>query len=102
MEFKPGSRWKSVVCNSEVVVVRPPRISISLECGGHPVIAVGSEIQPAPALSPDHSTGTHVGKRYYDEESGIELLVSKAGTGSLSVDGRPLKLKEAKALPASD
>ena len=102
MEFKLGSRWKSVVCNSEVVVVRPPRISISLECGGHPVIAVGSEIQPAPALSPDHSTGTHVGKRYYDEESGIELLVSKAGTGSLSVDGRPLKLKEAKALPASD
>jgi hypothetical protein len=85
-----------------MVVVRPPKIAISLECGGHPMIAVGSEIQPALALSPDHSTGTHVGKRYYDEESGIELLASKAGSGSLSVDGRPLKLKEAKALPASD
>jgi hypothetical protein len=102
MEFRPGSRWRSVVCSSEVVVVRPPKIAISLECGGHRMIAVGSEIERALALSPDHSTGTHVGKRYYDEESGIELLASKAGSGSLSVDGRPLKLKEAKALPASD
>jgi hypothetical protein len=102
MEFKPGSRWKSVVCNTEVVVVRPPKLAVSLECGGHPMTAAGSEVQPALALSADHSTGTHVGKRYYDEESGIELLGSKAGTGSLSVNGRPLKLKQAKPLPASD
>jgi hypothetical protein len=102
MEFKPGSRWKSVVCNTEVVVVRPPKVAVSLECGGHPMTAAGSEVQPALSLSADHSTGTHVGKRYYDEESGIELLGSKAGTGSLSVNGRPLKLKQAKPLPASD
>jgi hypothetical protein len=102
MEFKPGSRWKSVVCNTEVVVVRLPKVAVSLECGGHPMIAVGGEVQPAPALSPDHSTGTHVGKRYYDEKSGIELLGIKAGAGSLSVDGQPLKLKETKPLPASD
>jgi len=102
MEFKPGSRWKSVVCNTEVVVVRPPKVAVSLECGGHPMTVSGSEVHPALALSADHSSGTHVGKRYYDEESGIELLCIKAGPGSLSVDGRPLKLKEAKPLPASD
>jgi hypothetical protein len=102
MEFKPGSRWKSAVCNTEVVVVRPPKLAASLECGGHPMIAVGGKAQPTLALSPDHSTGTHVGKRYYEDKSGIELLGIKAGAGSLSVDGQPLKLKEAKPLPASD
>ena len=43
-----------------------------------------------------------MGKRYVDEETGIEALVSKAGDGSLSIDGRVLNLKEAKALPSSD
>ena len=54
------------------------------------------------ALSADWSGGTVVGKRYVDDESGIELLGSKAGAGSLAVDGRALRLKEAKPLPASD
>ena len=102
MEYKPGSRWKSTVCGTEVVVVRPPNRAVSLECGGHPMIVPGSDGHPAVGLSPDHSTGTHVGKRYYDEETGIEVLGSKAGVGSLSVDARPLKLKKAKPLPASD
>ena len=35
-------------------------------------------------------------------DSGIELLCTKAGEGSLSLDGAPLPLKEAKPLPSSD
>src|SRR3989344_4411316 len=38
MDLKPGSRWKSAVCDAELVVVRAPKSPVSLECGGHPVI----------------------------------------------------------------
>lgn len=102
MQFKPGSRWKSAVDTTEVVVVRPPKEDITLECGGHPMVALGSDAPAGLTLSPDFSGGTSVGKRYVDAESGIELLGSKAGTGSLSISGRPVALKEAKPLPASD
>jgi hypothetical protein len=47
------------------------------------------------------SEGTAMGKRYVDE-SGAEVLVTKAGAGSLSIGNTPLVLKEAKPLPASD
>ena len=102
MNLKPGSRWMSTVCTAEVVVVRPAKSEVTLECGGHPVAALGGERPAGLALAADRAEGVHAGKRYFDEESGLEVLGSKAGAGSLSVDGRPLARKEAKALPASD
>ncbi|WP_304560719.1 hypothetical protein [Sphingomonas immobilis] len=102
MELKPGSRWKSAVCTSEVVVVRPPKTPVSLECGGQPMVALAATAPEGLELSPDFSGGTAVGKRYFDEAAGLEVLGSKAGKGSLAIDGKPLNLKEAKALPASD
>ena len=102
MDLKPGSRWKSAVCDAEFVVVRPPKTPVTLECGGAPVIP-HAEAKPAGAvLSPDHSAGSAAGKRYADEETGLEALCSKAGGGSLSIDGREIGAKEAKKLPASD
>ena len=46
--------------------------------------------------------GTQLGKRYADDELGLELLCSKAGEGSLSVGEAVLDVKGAKPLPASD
>jgi len=46
--------------------------------------------------------GPALGKRYADDERGLELLCSRAGTGALTVDGEPLLLKGAKPLPSSD
>jgi hypothetical protein len=46
--------------------------------------------------------GTQMGKRFADPETGIEVLATKGGEGSLSLDGRPLALKDAKPLPSSD
>ena len=43
-----------------------------------------------------------MGKRYSDEESGLEVLCSKAGEGALAGDGRALPVKGAKPLPSSD
>jgi hypothetical protein len=102
MQIKPGSRWKSAVDTTEVVVVRPPQGDVSLECGGHPMVPLGTEAPAGLTISADFSAGTSVGKRYVDETSGIELLGSKAGQGSLAIDGRLATLKDAKPLPASD
>jgi hypothetical protein len=102
MEPKPGSRWKSVTCASEVVVVRPPRSPVTLECGGHAMVPAGSPVAVGLDPSAAHAKGTAAGKRYFDKQSGIEVLGAKPGKGSLSADGRPLELKEAKPLPASD
>jgi hypothetical protein len=102
MDLKPGSRWKSAVCDTEVVVVRPPKAPVALECGGQPMIA-NAEAKPAGlSLSPDHSGGCQMGKRFADDETGLEVLCVKPGAGSLSIGGRPIGAKEAKKLPASD
>jgi hypothetical protein len=56
----------------------------------------------APAAGLDR--GSQLGKRYTtgDTDDPFELLVTKAGDGTLTADGAPLVFKEAKPLPASD
>lgn len=102
MELKPGSRWKSVACSAEVIVVRPPKAPAVLECGGSPMMEMAATRPEGLAVAPAHAKGVTIGKRYFDEAAGIEVLCSKAGTGSLSIDGRPLGIKQPKPLPSSD
>ena len=102
MELKPGSRWKSAVCDTEVVVVRTPKTPVSLECGGQPMVAHAAAKPEGLELSIDHATGSQMGKRFADEDSGIEVLCSKGGAGSLAIGGQALGAKDAKKLPASD
>ena len=102
MELKPGSRWKSAVCDTEVVVVRATQGGISLECGGHPMIAHAEGKPEGLAVAEAHAAGTQPGKRFADDVSGLEVLCTKGGKGSLSIDGREIGAKEAKKLPASD
>lgn len=102
MKLTPGTRWKSAVCDTEVVLVKPPKAGGLLECGGVAMIAFDA---PRPAgLSPaqDRAEGSLLGKRYADDAEGLEVLCTKPGRGSLSLDGRPLALREAKRLPSSD
>lgn len=102
MDLKPGSRWKSAVCDTEVVVVRPPKAEVSLECGGHPMIAHAAARPAGLTLAEAHASGSQTGKRFSDEETGLEVLCTKAGAGSLSIDGRVIGVKDAKKLPSSD
>lgn len=102
MELKPGSRWKSAVCDTEVVVVRPPKMPVSLECGGHPMMAHAAAKPEGLEISAEHVSGSQMGKRFADEDSGLEVLCSKAGAGSLAIDGKAIVAKDAKKLPASD
>src|SRR3954449_5551298 len=99
--MRVGSRWKSTVDTTEVMVIRAPKQDVDLRCGGQPMVVSGTEAS-AGALDPAYAEGTQVGKRYVDEEVGLELLCSKAGQGTLAVGDRSLSLKDAKPLPTSD
>lgn len=96
--MKPGTKLKSAVCDTEVMVIRGSGLIV--ECGGQPM----SESKPAaPAdLNPDFAEGTRIGKRYVDETGSVELLCVKQGKGSLSIGGKALQIKDVKPLPSSD
>jgi hypothetical protein len=101
-ELKPGSRWRSAVCSTEVIVVKAPSSEVSLECGGHPMVPLDAEPPAGLTLDPTLGEGTKMGKRFADPDSGIELLATKGGDGTLAVDGTAVPLKDAKPLPSSD
>jgi hypothetical protein len=101
-QLKPGSRWRSAVCSTEVVVVKAPGASVSLECGGHPMVAIDTEPPGGLALDPGFAEGTKMGKRFADPDSGLELLATKGGDGTLAVEGVAVPQKDAKPLPSSD
>jgi hypothetical protein len=102
-KLKIGSRWRSVVSDTEVVIVRPPTGEEILTCGGTPMVPIGDPITPvaeAPELADDEPT--LIGKRYHDGSSGLQVLCSKGGKGRLRVSGRALEIAGAKPLPSSD
>ena len=95
--MKPGTRLKSAVCDTEVMVIRAGEGTI--ECGGAPM---GEDKGEGGEPAADHANGTLMGKRYVDADNTFELLCVKPGKGSLAVDGVALTTKDAKPLPASD
>ena len=99
--IKTGTRLQSQVCDTQVIVVRSSERLDDLRAGGVPMVPLDAEIAGDAQLDPAFSDGTVMGKRYTDG-SGAELLVTRAGTGSLSIGSTPLELKTATPLPASD
>jgi hypothetical protein len=103
VQLKPGQRLRSQVCSTEVIVVRLPSGEIDLRCGGTSMVAVGSEVAEGQSPQAGLDTGSQLGKRYTSEsDDTLEILVTKAGAGTLSDGSVVLVLKEAKPLPASD
>jgi hypothetical protein len=102
MQLKPGLRLESTTDDTQVVVVKIPKdiADVDIRCGGQPMREVGSGgDRTAPTLTGE---GTTLGKRYADEELGLEVLCTKAGEGDLTVGDAPLLVKGAKPLPSSD
>jgi hypothetical protein len=96
--MKPGTKLKSAVCDTEVMVIRGSDAVV--DCGGVPM----GEERPADnaSVNPAFADGTLIGKRYVDPAGAVELLCVKPGKGSLSIGGVALRIKDAKALPSSD
>jgi hypothetical protein len=101
MQLKAGTRLRSATDACEVVVVRAPAEPIDLRCGGHPFLPIDADVV-AEHLEAGFDQGTLLGKRYGDEDLGLEVLCTKAGEGSISVSDILLPVKGAKPLPASD
>lgn len=99
---QPGTRLFSTVCATEMIAVRAPGEEIALTIGGlEPVLSAdqrGGQASPVDG----HGDGSLVGKRYVNDDHTIELLCTKAGSGSAAIDGAVLAVKDAKPLPASD
>jgi hypothetical protein len=98
---KTGMRLRSMVCETEVVVVKSSVDEVDLRCGGR-AMALMDEISDGDCPLAGFDAGTLVGKRYVDTADSIELLCTRAGVGSLSIGQDRLEVKAAKPLPASD
>ncbi len=101
MQLKPGTRLQSVTCDTQVIAVRVPAADLDLRCGGRPMVPIGDDAERSEP-QPGFDGGTLMGKRYGSEESGVELLCTKPGTGALSLGDELIGLKESKPLPSSD
>lgn len=104
MKPRVGQTLASTVDATTVIVVRwPGDDDLDITCGGAPMVDPrGPEAGTTGTADPAQQSGSQLGKRYADEELGVELLCTKAGQGTLAVNGTPLPLKAAKPLPASD
>lgn len=100
-ELKPGARLKSAVCTTEAIVVKAPAGNVEVTCGGWPMVdakETPDKKEPKGGLD----SGSALGKRYVNADESLEILCTKAGSGTIGLGDEPLGLKEAKPLPASD
>ena len=84
--IKNGTRLASHVCDTQVIVVKTADSLDDLRCGGAPMVAIGADRRSG--ASPYPAGGSVMGKRYVDDD-GAEVLVTKAGAGTLSVGTPP-------------
>lgn len=98
--LKAGGRFKSTVCETQVMVIKAPPGEHLLACGGAEMGGPTATITGTPAA--DAAAGSLIGKRYVNADETLELLCTKGGAGSLALNGTPLEVKQAKQLPSSD
>jgi hypothetical protein len=102
-KIPPGSRLRSQVCQTEVVVVRSGSGAVELTCGGVRMVPLDAAFEAPASPDADLMTGTAIGKRYYSaRDETFEVLVTRQGEGTLGDRTDPLLIKSAKPLPSSD
>jgi hypothetical protein len=103
MKLKVGQSLASVTDTTTVIVIRAPQDDVELTCGRAAMVDPKSEAakerRPLETSDPE---GTLLGKRYVDDDTGIELLCTKPGPATLELNGKQLSVKAARPLPASD
>jgi hypothetical protein len=97
--LEAGQRLRSQNSACEVIVVKGIKGGSGLMCAGAQMLEASTAPVPAAVSG---GPAVQLGKRYVDEESGLEVLCVRAGAGPLSFAGRDLAIKAAKPLPASD
>ena len=82
MAVKAGERLKFDTGRAEIIVTKGGDGDVHLDAGAEGELLVG--------------------KRYHDGATGIEVLVTKAGPGALTVDGASMELAQAKKTKSAD
>ncbi len=100
--LKAGTRLKSAVCTTEVMVVAAPKDQVDVTRRGAPPLELGRHAAAGGAIAEGAGEGTQIGKRYVNEAGDLEILCTKPGEGSLGASGALLTIKGAKPLPSSD
>ena len=100
VELRPGARFQSAVCATQVIVVRGSGTA-DLTCGGAPMVPAGAATAPGPPGA-GAAAGSLLGKRYADPDDTVEVLCTRSGDGVLALAGAPMAVKATKPLPASD
>jgi hypothetical protein len=100
LSLKVGSRYRSAVCGTEVVVIRAAGGSTDLRCGGAAMVELAEQANQGAATAP-FDRGSALGKRYVLEPD-LEVLCTRPGLGSLSVGATELTMKTPKPIPNSD
>jgi hypothetical protein len=100
--IKAGTRLRSAVCTTEVMVIQAPADDVDVRCGGAPLIEFGARAEPGAAPAANAAGGTQLGKRYVNAAGDLELLCTKPGAGTLALGDASLAIKGAKPLPSSD
>ena len=98
--LKAGGRFVSAVSDAQVMVIKAPPGEHELNCGGAPMVAGGGA--PGGQLAAGDAGEVLIGKRYVNADESLELLCTKGGKGTLSLNGTALEIKQAKQLPSSD
>jgi hypothetical protein len=99
--LKAGARFKSAVCDTQVMVIKAPAGEFELACGGQPMLPPTATVGAA-TIDGTLAGETLIGKRYVNADESVELLCTKGGKGSLTLNGTPMEIKQAKQLPSSD
>ena len=99
--LKLGAKYRSSVCDTQIMVIRTIPEPLDLRCGGASMAGPNEETLTA-TIAHGFGEGTLIGKRYIDAADQIELLCTKGGKGSLSLGTEALQVKVPKALPSSD
>ncbi len=102
MQVRSGQRYVSAVCATSIVVVKGPPSDIDLRCGGTGMLPAGASVDAKPGPAEGYDQGTVIGKRYWDEQTGLEVVCTSPGPGSLSLDDRLLPERPPQPLPSSD
>jgi hypothetical protein len=94
---------RSQVCSTEIIAVQAPGVDVDLQCGGEPMVDLKADVPAGRKPAANLDTGNQIGKRYTTASvDGLEILVTRAGQGTLAIGAEPLPLKEAKPLPSTD
>jgi hypothetical protein len=94
-------RLFSAVCSTELIVVAA-RDEADITIGGAEPLTALRDGEPAAGPAAGFDTGSQIGKRYVDADTGVEVLCTKPGVGVPAVAGTVMAIKDAQPLPASD